>query len=892
MKWSVNRVCWLWLVALLGLTPGRLPAQGFGERKAFDEALQSFNVGDWQRAETQLAEFTRTNPPTVRYFPDAVLLRAQALSHLTNHTAARDLLSAQLGVAGKLVDQYVYGIARENALLGDHTRAAAAYAQVVRDYADSPLRWDAIYHQAREIYELQDWAQTIELLGWTNGAFQLALAANPTNSAAMDGLLLLTEAQLNQKNYGAAEETLRRLGTRKLEPAAEWKREHLTGFVQLATGRAEPALRTSTNLLQLSAALRQGELQAESARFRVEVLEKLDRLAEAIEAAHLYETNFAALLTPERRRQVAFKIVELNLRTNNVAAGAQQLEEYFTRHPEERASDLALLTLGELRLKQHYQNLEIDPKAPPGAAPLSGTNFLQQARTNLNLFVLVFTNSEYLGRAYLDLGWCNWADTNIAECQSAFSNAVRLLPPAGEEQAVARFKLGDLQYLQQDYAGAISNYYTVIDRFGRLPAVKDSLVEQGLYQIVRAGIAETNLNVADAALGRILAEYPNGFLTERGTLLMAQEFTRHGSPAHARELLLAFAARWPNSDRMTEARLAIARSYEKESAWALAIGEYDKLLQSGNTNSSLPRAEFSRAWDHYLLGNESNAFGLFTNFVTKSSNHFLVPYAQNWIADHYARQENYSFAERNYEAVCNTRPDSELALQARMNAGRMAVQLANIADASNYFSEVIRNTNSPAGLVLEARFAYGDALKSLGSETTNRTYYLDAAKIFTSLFNLYPTNRVGIQALGRVGDCYRDLAVADTNYYGEATKTYQQVVDAPPADVPTRCLAEIGLAQVAERLADLTTNAPAKREFLRRAREAYLNVVQGTRLREGEKRVLFWVSEAGAAALRVDEELGDWEQYVKLCDTLQDLLPSLREQLLKKRARAVESARR
>ena len=898
MNWCVRWGRWLGLAALLlAGGAGRAAAQSFGEKKAFDEALQSFSGGEWQRAEAELAEFTRTNPPTAKYYPDAVLLRAQALGHLTNHAAARELLMANLEVAGKLSDQYVYGMARAGAQMGEHARAAVGYAQMLRDFPNSPLAGDAIFQQAREYFELGDYGQTAALLAAPRGAFQTARAVNPTNRLAADGLLLLAEARIRQRDFAGAEETLGQLAASGPGPDGEWPRLQLTARLQLLTARAEPALQTSSNLFNVATRLRREDWQADSTRLRIEALEKLDRLTEAIMAARFYETNFAAVLDADGRRRAGFKVVELSLRTNNVAAAAQFLDDYLARHPDDRATDLALLTLGELRLKEHYQNLEIDPLAPAGAAPVSGTNLLQQARTNLNRFVQVFTNSEYLGRAYLDLGWCNWADTNIVECQGAWSNALRWLPPAGEEAAVVRFKLADLQYLQQDFGGAITNYYAVIERYGKLPAVRDSLVEQALYQIVRAGIAESNLPVADTALDRILKEYPNGFLTERGTLLMAQEFTRHKATAHARELLLAFTARWPNSDRMSEARLAIARTYEKDEAWPAAIAEYDRLITGAGTNPPPARAEFSRAWDHYLAGNEERAFGLFTNFVVRWSNHPLAPYAQNWIATHYARAETFSFAERNYETVFNTKPDSELALQARMNAGRMAVQLLNIADASNYFSEVIRNTNSPPDLVQQARFAYGDALKSLASPT-NRIYYLDAARIFTNLYNVYATNRVGPQALGRMGDCYNDLAGTETNaelrllHYAQATNAYQQTLDSPVADVPTRSMAEVGLGKVAERLADLTTNAPARAELLWQARERYLNVIQGTHLREGEKRDLFWVGEAGAAALRVNEQRGDWEQYVKLCDTLQQLLPSLRDQLQKKRARALESARK
>src|SRR5438270_127186 len=100
------------LVALLLLAGSamRLPGQSFGEKKAFDEALQSYNGGNWERAEREFSEFARTNIVTARYYPDAILLRAQAIFHLANYPAAIEVLTTNLPNAGKLADQFVYWI--------------------------------------------------------------------------------------------------------------------------------------------------------------------------------------------------------------------------------------------------------------------------------------------------------------------------------------------------------------------------------------------------------------------------------------------------------------------------------------------------------------------------------------------------------------------------------------------------------------------------------------------------------------------------------------------------------------------------------------------------------------------------------------------------------------
>ena len=51
--------------------------------------------------------------------------------------------------------------------------------------------------------------------------------------------------------------------------------------------------------------------------------------------------------------------------------------------------------------------------------------------------------------------------------------------------------------------------------------------------------------------------------------------------------------------------------------------------------------------------------------------------------------------------------------------------------------------------------------------------------------------------------------------------------------------------------------------LLREAATHYLNVVLGDNLRDDEKADPYWIKEAGLAAARVDEELGQWDQAVR-----------------------------
>src|SRR5207249_10239414 len=186
--------------------------------------------------------------------------------------------------------QYAFWLASAYARKGDNRAAADAFAKLTKDFPASPRRLEAAISQAGALAALAEWPRVIELLRDTNGVFQTAARTNASSKWVPQGFLLLGEALLAQKDYRAAETTLRPLGKRQLEPQIAWQWQYLLCRVQLADGRAEEALQNTTNLLALAASTAQPSLQAESAAFQAGLLEGLGRPAQAIEA---YRQNLA-----------------------------------------------------------------------------------------------------------------------------------------------------------------------------------------------------------------------------------------------------------------------------------------------------------------------------------------------------------------------------------------------------------------------------------------------------------------------------------------------------------------------------------------------------------------------------------------------------------------------
>ena len=143
------------------------------------------------------------------------------------------------------------------------------------------------------------------------------------------------------------------------------------------------------------------------------------------------------------QREAILKIAALAAAQNDVTNAAASLEKYMAQFPGSPGAELALLTLGELRLKDF-----MDTAAP---------NQLSAAQTDFDQFIGAFTNSPLTGKACLDRGWCNWKAGNYANSLVDFRAAAQRLP-ASADLAVAKFKTGDALFMLGDFAGARENY--------------------------------------------------------------------------------------------------------------------------------------------------------------------------------------------------------------------------------------------------------------------------------------------------------------------------------------------------------------------------------------------------------------------------------------------------
>ena len=754
----------LWLAGL------PLQAASRAETRAFDAAASAFQAGIWDRAEQEFGAFAAKYPKSAQT-PEAILYQAEARFKMGQPDGAATLLSSHLNDSALLTDQYLYWMGEANFAASNYTSAAAVFARITRDFPQSTRRLEAVLGEAAARARLDQWSQVVELLTSGKGAFQAAAHATPTNELVFRGYLLLGEAELEQNDFKGAEAALVNLTNTVPDAKLNWQRQYLKCRLQLAQGRNDEALVSAAQLVSLAGT---PQLRSESIAFRGSLLERLKRFGEAIGA---YKKNLADDVPPERRREAAFKIAELSLAQGQVTNAIQTLEGYLDQHTNSPAADALLFTLGELYLKEYAATLRTNVTIVSATNAVITTNLLENALARLQAVLTEHPGSSLAGKALLDKGWCLWLQGDVVGSEDAFRGAAMRLP-VSEEQAVARYKWADAQFQLTNYPGALTNYDFVVRNYASRGRAGEKLVEPALYQIVRVSLAMDNLHSASNALQKILNLYPSGFAADRSLLLIGQQMTVQKDTADARKLFAEFEQRYPNSALLPDVQLAIARTYEQEGHWDAAIRQYGNWLESYTNNPERPFAEYYSAWANFQAGAETNALTDYTSFISQFPTNRLAPSAQWWIADYYFRQGDFVNAEKNYQLVFQKWPDSSLAYQARMMAGRAAVARQSYSDAIGYFTNLTSDLSCPTNLWSQAMFAYGDALmREEAPDSTNKYANLETArKVFSTIYQLNPTNAQAALAWGKLGSCYLQLAVQDPHQYDLATNAYEQVM--------------------------------------------------------------------------------------------------------------------
>jgi len=864
------------MLCALCLSGGVLAAAGSREERAYAAALTQFHDNLFAAAETNLVRFVKNYPKSAKV-AEAALFQAQARFQQGHYDAAIALLAdtnylARAKSAG-LLDSYADWTAQAQFASGDFLAAARTWLNLTHDYPESPLCLRAVVEAATAYGEAGHWSQVDELLEATNGVFATEQLRDAGNPLVVQGGLLLAQSKNVQQNFAAGRAILEMLAPRQLdlEPravSAELWLQNRTG-----AGDLDGVLVAASNLVAVARLQKNPDRLAAGYAALADTLERQNQL---IAATRVWAESLSAEIPPARQQEAVLKIAGLSVAQDNFSNAVAALELFLNQYADGPAAGLARLTLGELHLKK-YLTPPADPDELAAAeAALAG--------------LLLNPSGPLAAQAFLDRGWCGWLAGNWTNSLADFGRAAEQFPPGSTNLAVARFKVGDVLFQLDRFDEARTNYQSVLDDFAATPAVAASLGAQALYQIMRANLKQNNVSgavAANTAMRQLLERFPGSELSDKSLLLTGEGFLDFDQPTNARAVFEQFAGNFPASPLKPEVAFAVARTFEREPNWPAAVTNYQNWLANFPGDDLLPQVKFALAQAEFHAGHEPDAFQLFSDFITEFPTNELAPLAQWWVADHFFRATNFAggmnfgIAETNYENIFQTAAwkNSPLVYPAQLMAGRAAMARLGFSDATTYFSKLLTDSNCPAEIRLQARFAYAHALMQSEVTDTNKlaAYYQAATNLLSQVGLENPTNETGALAWSEIGD-----ACQQVNDLDAATNAYVQVLGSAAAGAGLRNRAQVGLGMVLEKKA--ATLPPAGRSaLLRMALDNYRDVLYNTAADP------FWAKKAGLQALPLMLDLQDGDMD-KFFESLERWLPQLTGTLEKKKA-ALKAAR-
>jgi tetratricopeptide (TPR) repeat protein len=331
---------------------------------------------------------------------------------------------------------------------------------------------------------------------------------------------------------------------------------------------------------------------------------------------------------------------------------------------------------------------------------------------------------------------------------------------------------------------------------------------------------------------------------------------------------------------MPEVAFALGRTYEREQNWPAAVNNYEAWLQAYPAHALRSKVEYARAWAVSQTGDEARAFELFTNYVSQYTNN-LTPLAYWWVADHYFRSgTNFLKAEEKFQLIFENFPTNELACRAQLMAARSAMGVFNYNEAIRfYLNPLVGNTNCPADVAMQARFAYCEAL--LRSPDTNNVYLQTASNLLSQICAMYPTNEPGALAWSEAGDCYQQMGSLDA-----ATNAYAQVLNSRAASQELCSRALVGWALVLEKKAEGMPD-DARNALLDLAMKQYEAAFDpDTDVNaDADVKSEWWIKEAGLKILALNAKTGSIKgrDLDKLINKMEVYFPELKDSLEQKR---------
>ncbi len=340
-----------------------------------------------------------------------------------------------------------------------------------------------------------------------------------------------------------------------------------------------------------------------------------------------------------------------------------------------------------------------------------------------------------------------------------------------------RVRLGLSLYLQKKYDQVVTNVAALVSAIKAPEALAEAQFLQGASQFYTDKFDE-----AAASFQASIAADPKWRQADETLLLLSRVQRKQEKLAEAKTTVNKIIADFPSSALLDQAYYRLGEYQFAGEEFAPCIASYDLILTKYADSQFVPYAQYGKGWALLKLKKFDEASASFTELLTKHAGHSLVADAHFGRAMSRRQMADFAGAVEDADAFLKSDPGADRKAEMLYERGLAEVGLKKFDTAATTFTSLL--TDAP-------KFAGTDkVLYELGWALKSQDKHQEAVTHFVKLATDYPDSPLTAEAWFHVGEDHYDKKEFET-----AAKDYANAkAKAAPGDLGEKSIYKLGWA--------------------------------------------------------------------------------------------------
>jgi tetratricopeptide (TPR) repeat protein len=378
-------------------------------------------------------------------------------------------------------------------------------------------------------------------------------------------------------------------------------------------------------------------------------------------------------------------------------------------------------------------------------------------------FAKEFPDHQLLVQARYYQGWCLFKMGEYRKAKDSFSLLFTDYPQISESPSFA-FLIAECEYKTNDYALARKSFQDFAESFP-----ESNLYLDGLLRIADCHFNLGEYDKAISVYQNFIANYPDSPITPDAYFGLGNAYQQSNNTSEMRQVYYQFIKRFPDNDMADDSALAIVKSLYAEKDYSGCIDSVNELLGILSSDELLYNILWYRGRSLYDLGKYNSALEVFQRIARDSPPN---PIAQDALYSTYLTNQKlgkYPNPLSASEAFLNEHPGSSLAPKVKILVAQYYADDRNYNYAEKLLQEIL-SASSDSSILADASQKLADIYRRQGM-------YVDAAEVYKKLAERTKGSSERYDYLLSAAGLYTDGGLAE-----EAIDTYQVLLDEIPND--------------------------------------------------------------------------------------------------------------